>query len=373
MARIRSVKPEFWSDQKLATRSRDARLLYIALWNFADEQARMVGDPRQVKGLCLPMDDDLGPKEIDALLDELADIGRVARYTVDGEHFLFLPHLAKHQRLDDNQESRYPEPPDDPAPPPHESGVSPEKSGEVQTAGQRAAGANLSTAADGLPAPATSRTGPPAAVAATDGGGSPRSAPETRATSVSVQVRGVPGEVHSDPGEVRPRARAYVAGSKEQVAGSRIKPLSLVPSDASEPDPVAVVFDAWVASFPDVTRRDLTPARRDAIKAALARYPPEDVADAARGWVNDPWLERAQQNDLAQLLHMGSKRKPANILERMRDLHRRGPPQTLGKHTAQAKATYDQMRQWAGGDSSDPAGVDPDRGQAQRELPRPAG
>ena len=32
MARIRSVKPEYWDDRKLAKRtSRDARLLYIAL------------------------------------------------------------------------------------------------------------------------------------------------------------------------------------------------------------------------------------------------------------------------------------------------------------------------------------------------------
>lgn len=262
MARIRSVKPEFWSDQKLATRSRDARLLYISLWNFADEQARMVGDPRQVKGLCLPMDDDLGPKEIDVLLDELADIGRVVRYTVDGEHFLFLPHLAKHQRLDAQQESRYPEPPDDPASTPHESGDSPEKFGEV----------------------------------------------------------------HSDPGEVRPHARAYVAGSREQGAGGRLKPSA---------DAIRAVFDAWVSSFPDATRRDLTDARRDAILAALERYPQEDVVDAACGWVNDPWPERAQQNDLAQLLHMGTRRKPHNTLEKMRDLCRRGPPQAMGRQTRQ--------------------------------------
>jgi len=132
MARIRSIKPETWSDQKLARRlSRDARLLYIALWNFADEQARMVGDPRQVKGMCLPMDDDLTPKEIDALLEELAMASRVLRYEVDEELFLFLPYLSKHQRLDSNQESRFPAPPDyDPAPPPQNSGESPDKSGE---------------------------------------------------------------------------------------------------------------------------------------------------------------------------------------------------------------------------------------------------
>lgn len=171
-----------------------------------------------------------------------------------------------------------------------------------------------------------------------------------------------------------PGAHIDVDVPEQSRAQGRSTPLSLVPSDAPSPDPVVLVFHAWVASFPDPTRRDLTPARRDAIKAALARYPLDDVRDAVCGWRHDPWPERAQQNDLAQLLHMGSKRKPANILERMRDLQRRGPPVVLGKATAQAKATYDQMmQQWAGGEDGDQAGMGRDRGQAQRELPRPAG
>lgn len=172
MARIRSVKPETWSDQKLARLSRDARLLYISLWNFADEQARMVGDPRQVKGMCLPMDDDLSPVEIDLLLDELAKAGRVVRYIVDDEHFLYLPNLSKHQRLDTGQDSRFPEPPDhDTAPPPQN------------------------------PAPTAGKSG---------------------------EVSGKSGEVLGAAGDVQPRAHASGAGSKEQVAGSP----SLVPSAA---------------------------------------------------------------------------------------------------------------------------------------------
>lgn len=100
MPRIRSVKPELWSDQDLAKLSRDARLLYIALWNMADEHARLQGDPRWVKGHCLPYDDDLGPTATDGLLDELAAGGKVVRYTVAGDPFLYLPKLAQHQRLD---------------------------------------------------------------------------------------------------------------------------------------------------------------------------------------------------------------------------------------------------------------------------------
>jgi len=141
-------------------------------------------------------------------------------------------------------------------------------------------------------------------------------------------VQGVPEVSHRDS-----RARADRDRRETETTQGRSNPLSLVPSDAPvDPDPVVLVFHAWVASFPDPTRRDLTPARRDAIKAALARYPLDDVRDAVCGWRHDPWPERAQQNDLAQLLHMGSKRKPQNVLEKMRDLWRHPAP---GRGTAE--------------------------------------
>lgn len=114
MARIRSIKPEFWADFDTATNlSRDARLLYISLWNFCDEWARMAGDVRYVKGHCFPYDDDLGPEEIARLLEELAAVGNVVRYSVDQAPYLWLPNLAKHQRLEAHKvPSRLPEPPD---------------------------------------------------------------------------------------------------------------------------------------------------------------------------------------------------------------------------------------------------------------------
>jgi hypothetical protein len=118
MARIRSLKPEFWTDRKLAQHlSRDARLLYISLWNQADEHGRLHGDARFVKGHCLPYDDDLDLTAVDALLNELWRAGRVQRYEVDGEPYLYLPKLAGHQRLEPGKAaSRLPEPPGEPAP-----------------------------------------------------------------------------------------------------------------------------------------------------------------------------------------------------------------------------------------------------------------
>lgn len=115
MARIRSVKPEFWDDRKLAKRtSRDARLLYIALWNLADEHARLNGDPQWIKGQVFSYDDDLDPAAVTKLLEELEApaVGAVMAYEVDGDPYLFLPKLARHQRLEPEKvRSRLPEPP----------------------------------------------------------------------------------------------------------------------------------------------------------------------------------------------------------------------------------------------------------------------
>ena len=131
MARIRSIKPEFWSDRKLARlTSRDARTLYIALWNLADEHCRLNGDPQWLKGQVFPYDDDIDAPYISKLLAELENpaLGAVMAYEADGDPYLFLPKLSKHQRLEPEKvTSRLPAPPDpgaadvlpdDPEPPP---------------------------------------------------------------------------------------------------------------------------------------------------------------------------------------------------------------------------------------------------------------
>jgi hypothetical protein len=122
MARMRSLKPEFWHDQEITRLPRDARLLYMAMWNLADEHARLQGDPRFLKGQAFPYDDDLTVTMIDALVGHLVTAGRVERYTVRGAIYLHLPKLPKHQRLDSAKvPSRLPGPEEsDPDPDPSE-------------------------------------------------------------------------------------------------------------------------------------------------------------------------------------------------------------------------------------------------------------
>lgn len=161
MARIRSIKPEFWGDLSLASQtSRDARLLYIALWNQADEHGRLHGDRRWIKGHCLPYDDDLSLADVDRLLAELVNAGKVVAYEVRNERFLYLPKLAEHQRLEPHKvASRHPAPPDatpsepgadEPAPRADES----EKKDALHVAGSRE---HVAGSRDGADKPRTAR------------------------------------------------------------------------------------------------------------------------------------------------------------------------------------------------------------------------
>lgn len=116
MARIRSIKPEFWIDQDLAVEvpNRDARMLYVGLWNQADEHGRLRADATWIKGQVFPYDEDLTPDAIDKLIDLLVEAGRAIRYQVRSSGYLYLPKLAGHQRLEPHKvPSRLPAPPDD--------------------------------------------------------------------------------------------------------------------------------------------------------------------------------------------------------------------------------------------------------------------
>jgi hypothetical protein len=113
VARIRSVKPEYWADEEIAELPRDARLLLIGLWNLADEHGRLRGDARYVKGQLLPYDDDLSASDVDKLLDLIGATGRLVRYQAGSRSYVYLPTLAQDQRLEpDKVPSKLPAPPD---------------------------------------------------------------------------------------------------------------------------------------------------------------------------------------------------------------------------------------------------------------------
>jgi hypothetical protein len=111
MARIRSIKPEFWSSEQVMECARDTRLLFIGLWNFVDDAGRMSFSAKQIKALIFP-GDDLSPSAVAAMLEELAERSLIETYEVNDKRYLAITGWRKHQRIDKPQPPRCPAPPE---------------------------------------------------------------------------------------------------------------------------------------------------------------------------------------------------------------------------------------------------------------------
>ncbi|GGV46147.1 HNH endonuclease [Streptomyces spectabilis] len=108
MPRIRTVKPELWEDELLGTIPRDARLLFIATFNMADDEGILRWTPAYIKAQAFMYDDDLGPKEVDQLMRCLTDTGLVFPYVggVARQQMAVVVNFRKHQRINRPQKSK---------------------------------------------------------------------------------------------------------------------------------------------------------------------------------------------------------------------------------------------------------------------------
>lgn len=110
MARIRSIKPEFWSSEQIMNCSRDARLLFIGLWNFVDDAGRSPNSAKTIRAQVFPGDEDVKAESVRRLLDELSTNGLLRFYEVDGRSYLKVTGWH-HQKIDRPRPSKYPQPP----------------------------------------------------------------------------------------------------------------------------------------------------------------------------------------------------------------------------------------------------------------------
>jgi hypothetical protein len=104
MARIRTIKPEFFTSEDIVGLSPFARLLYIALWCEADKEGRLVWKPKTFKMRYLPGDD----LDILALCKELTDARLVVLY---GDGLAYIPAFKSHQHINPREsDSQLPAP-----------------------------------------------------------------------------------------------------------------------------------------------------------------------------------------------------------------------------------------------------------------------
>jgi hypothetical protein len=112
MPRTRSIKPEFWSDEKLAKVSRDARLLFVGLWTVSDDHAVCKAHPVWLKSQLFPYDD-VKISTFSKWLKELEDLGFIVPFTHHNENFYYIANFLKHQKIDHPSKRIYPAPPVD--------------------------------------------------------------------------------------------------------------------------------------------------------------------------------------------------------------------------------------------------------------------
>jgi hypothetical protein len=104
MARIRTIKPEFFTSEDIVSLSPLARLLYIAVWCEADKEGRLAWKPMTFKLRYFPGDN----CDIQAMCKEIVDAGLVVLY---GEGYAVVPSFKAHQHINPREsDSQLPEP-----------------------------------------------------------------------------------------------------------------------------------------------------------------------------------------------------------------------------------------------------------------------
>lgn len=81
MARIRTIKPEFFTSLTIAALTPEQRLTFIGIWTHVDDEGRCIDDPRLIKAAIWPLDNHT-VTQVDDDLDTLYAAGLIVRYTV---------------------------------------------------------------------------------------------------------------------------------------------------------------------------------------------------------------------------------------------------------------------------------------------------
>lgn len=100
MARIRTIKPEFFTSADIVALTPLARIFYVSLWCEADREGRLNWNTKTFKIRYFPADD----CDIDTLAGELISAGLVETYEADGRKYAEIPCFKNHQVIN-NRES----------------------------------------------------------------------------------------------------------------------------------------------------------------------------------------------------------------------------------------------------------------------------
>ena len=108
MARIRTIKPEFWTSEQIMECSPIARLLFIGMLNFCDDGGNHPASAKTLKAEVFP-GDNLAESGVQSLLDELLGEALIIPYEADGKGFWHV--TGWHHQKIDKPTFKHPRPP----------------------------------------------------------------------------------------------------------------------------------------------------------------------------------------------------------------------------------------------------------------------
>lgn len=100
MPRIRTVKPEFWSDEKLSPEPDHVRLVFLGMISMADDLGRLVDNDRQIDAFVFPAASDGRLADTREALARLSGASRIIRGTTSsGQRIIQIANWERHQKV----------------------------------------------------------------------------------------------------------------------------------------------------------------------------------------------------------------------------------------------------------------------------------
>lgn len=103
MARIRTIKPEFFTSADILALTPLARLFYVSLWCEADREGRLKWDLETFGFRYMPKE----ATQIQALAQELIDRSLVILYEVEAKTYAEIPSFAAHQVINNREQESF--------------------------------------------------------------------------------------------------------------------------------------------------------------------------------------------------------------------------------------------------------------------------
>lgn len=100
MPRIRTIKPEFWEDEKIASLKREVRLMFIGMLNFADDQGVIKANSTYIRSRIFPYDEDVRISDVNQWLGALVKARILIPFDFANEGYYMIRTFSSHQVID---------------------------------------------------------------------------------------------------------------------------------------------------------------------------------------------------------------------------------------------------------------------------------